>query len=272
MKTEEISLIDLVKTGIIDSVKFIIKWQKVFYFSVLFGIVIASLFFWVKRTTYEAKILAISPSGHYYEATEQIKTINDLKTNTNILADKLELNFEDAQNLIKVEADTLEKRYISIELVYKDTIDLKAVEQGIINFVEKSDYISKQIALSIDENEKTKAELELEIKELDSLQTIIMRNLQNESSWQKTNSFVFNNKEVQFFQDDILSRKKEVYRIERYLQRIKGLDIIKPFSPVKIKKYSTIIIFIVSIFLSILLGIIWSIGLVMKEIIAHSHE
>jgi len=255
MNKEEINISAFLKTTVVDVMRFILKWKILYLIFIILGILLGSGFYGLKKDTYKASLLAVSYSGHYYAVNENIKALGFLLSDPQKFSNALDIHIEDATLIKDISSDTIDDKVVEVKIIYRKNVDLLKLEKGIVEYINKNAYISNDVDLEIIRSKELRNELYNEVKELDSLQNIIIANMRNEDFKNENQKLVINNKEINFFQNDILERKKEIFAIDRMLKKYKGIEIIKSFVPVKVKYYSLSLVIMISTFLSFILGV-----------------
>ncbi len=251
IKSEEISFLDLTDKIFTNLYIFILRRYKIIASFTFIGLLTSILFVSIKWDTYVAKILATTNS--YYEVNEIINSLTPFSQNKKKLAQILDIPQNEILNLREISSDTTENHLIDIKIIFKKELDLAKIEKKIVNYIENNDYLAKSYSSKRKKQETLKIQLQSEIDELDSLQRIIMTNLKNESHLKSNDKVIIKNEKVDFYHNDILSRKKEILKADSLLNHLKPLDIIKPCS-IKESYYSIPIVVLVLTFLFFVMG------------------
>jgi len=256
MKKEEITLSEVIDNVFLNYYRFFAKRYKMLISFFVFGLLVGVLFLVFKGNTYVTKIVASSNTGNYYEVNEIINSLTPLSQNKKKLSEVLNISVDEVSNIRKISSDTTFNQLIEIEIIYVKELNYSIIEQKLVEFVSKNDYLARDVSSQKKEKEALKEQLRSEIDELDSLQDIILFNLKNEDPSKTNEKIIIKNEKVDFYHNDILYRKKEIFKADSILMRLKALDVIKPSSQVPISYYSTPIVLIGFTFLFSIFGVV----------------
>lgn len=258
-----------ISTIIIDLLKkiylYLAKWYKTILIFLVLGILADFSFYYIKHEVYISKMIARSSTGDHAEIKELMVSLENTVSDPEKLSEIFGIHIKDAGRILEITTDTLTNKLIQIQVIYKEKLDFEMIEKKLVAYVTNNVYISQQIKLALNKHNKIKKELESEIKQLNNLQTILLSNLKDSKITSK--QITLSSTELSFYQDDILARKKELIVAERELTRVKGLEIIKSFSPVNLKYYNLLQILKETVFLFLILGIVFTSILNIREYI-----
>jgi hypothetical protein len=260
---EEIGIIEVLDILLIKTYQFVAKSIKILTVFFILGFLFAFLFWHYKGNTYKTNIMAASNTGHYYEVSEIINSLTPISEKPQLLQQILKLSPEDAKNMREISADTIINHNILIKIKYKEKIDYKNVEQKIKNYVEQNQFMIREVDLHKKNYFDLSVQLAQEIQELDSLQNLILKNLDKEVKL--NNQVLIKNDKLEFYHNDILTRKKQLIDLENALTRLNAIDIIKPITEAHVSYFSLPQIFIGFITIFLFLGFILSVLFNVKQ-------
>lgn len=271
MSSNEISLVELFNKLLLSFFKFIFRYKKIIVGSLFIGVLVGCIFIYWERNHFSAVIIAktnIYEPAKIVEENKEVflgheeniskkeiiyiaSTLKSVQKNIEY-AKLLNISEHDALNITDIESDTIvNTNFYSIEVTFKNDINLDKLEKGIITYINNSSLVTKCKNEAIEKNKNLTDKIDYELAKIEKLQNKIISESQ---AVQKSNILFehYNN----FFHLDILEMNVLKQNSLFYLQNATGAEVIQSLSDTKIKKHSAIIILLISLIFSLFTGFV----------------
>ncbi len=243
---DEIDLIEVFNNLLKSAYFFFNRWYKTLAVSIIAGIILGGGIYLKDKRTYQNTMLGYSPVINPVLIVNIINSLDKVNKDDKLSIQKiLNLSPEEADRIIGFHADTVETlknniTTISVELHYKDTLNISKFTNNLINYINNNSYVADELLLNKNRLNALIQQTEKEIIKLDSLQKALLKNA-TEKPGIKKGTFVISNDQIDnFYHNDILglTAKKQKYISE--LEHLSGFEPISQFEPAKIKGRSLI--------------------------------
>ncbi len=260
---DEIDLIEVFNNTLKSIYLFFNRWYKILGIITFVGLLLGIGISLLNKDKFHNNLLGTSP---YIQPTLIVDIINSL--NDVNLSDKksfqktLNISLKDAQNIKSFHADTIETLYkdilkynsekkefeiikekiptIKLELVYKNSIDVKEFTDKLVRYIDENEYVKRELNIVKRKSETLIKKTDYEISKLDSLQKNILKSSLKSNNSNGKSLLVMNEQINNFFNNDVIKLEKEKQNHLNKLAHLTGLEIISEFAPAKIKNRSTI--------------------------------
>ena len=243
---DEIDLMEVFNNLLKSTYFFFNRWYKTLAISIISGIILGGGIYLKDKKTYQNTMLGYSPVINPVLIVNIINSLDKVNKDDKLSIQKiLNLTPEEADRIIGFQADTVETlkndiTTISVELHYKDTLNISKFTKNLINYINNNSYVADELLLNKNRLNVLIKQTEKEIIKLDSLQKALLKNAAEKPGIKK-GTFVISNDQIDnFYHNDILglTARKQTYISE--LNRLSGFEPISQFEPAKIKGRSLI--------------------------------
>jgi hypothetical protein len=229
---------------------FFLRRYKLLGVFIAIGIIYGVYNYLINRDLFVNRTVAAS---YFIPASIIVDLINSLdeinSNNKDLICKSLNINMNEANNLIGIKADTIETinsntpekiTTIEINITGTKSLNIESISKGIVNYVDSNAYINKEIGLERKKSEETILTCEQQIISLDSLQNNILKSSLATTNSNTVNSIKLNDKAYNFFHFDIIKLEQTKFDEQKNLDRMKGLYIIDQKNEIKTPSVSLV--------------------------------
>lgn len=256
---DEIDLLELFNNLLKSTYFFFNRWYKTMAIVTLIGFILGVAVYFKDKDKYHNNITGYSPVINPVLVVDIINSLNEAnKADKESMQKLLNLTVIESGSLLGFHADTIETlsnnlKTISIELLYKDSLDCSKFEKNLISYINNNQYVAKNLTIHKNRLNVYIKQTEKEITKLDSLQLTLLKNAGKKPGLKNGTLMISNDQIANFYHKDILDLTKTIESYRSDLEHITGFEIINSSESVKIKSRS--LFKTVAIFAGIALGL-----------------
>ncbi|MEN8119621.1 MAG: hypothetical protein ABFS35_04720 [Bacteroidota bacterium] len=261
---DEIDLLEVFNNLLKSTYYFFNRRYKTLAIITFIGLLIGTSVYFKDREKYQNSMIGTSP---FIQPVLIVDIINSLeavnKSDKKSFQKALDLPIADVENIVNFHADTIETLQnniteenittIKLELIYKNSINVKNFTDKLIDYINKNEYIKRELQIEKIKNKALIEKTNYEISKLDSLQKNILKSSLKSSNVNPGSLLIMNEQSNSFFHNDMIKLEKEKQDYLKNIEHLTGFEIINRFEPAKIKERS--LIKLLAIFGSIAFGI-----------------
>jgi hypothetical protein len=244
---------------------FFLRRYKLIGVFILIGIVYG-IFSYIKiKDQYENKIIATSFIIPAPIIVDIINSLNDIINQDKLLTGKLlNMGQDEANKLNNIQADTIGTFYstdqestttIEIKITGKKSLNFEQVFNSLVNYIDSNQYVKNEVEGEMHKSREIIRKCDEQIKNLDSLQRIVLKSAIGTKISNSDNIIGINNFSGNYFSNNIVGlESNKQYELKR-IGRIKSLCIIDEHNSIKIIKTSFYKILLIKVLILFGLGI-----------------
>lgn len=262
-RNDEIDLLELSRNMMVGFYHYVIRRYMLLGIFIAVGGIIGLGMYLKDKSRYENTIIGKSYIVNPTYIVGIINSLNDInKGDKEVLAQVLNIDISDAENLANIEADTLEsKSTLQIKVNFKNDFNLSEFSKKMLAYIDSNEYVKNEIVLYKNRNEEMIKAYDEEINKLDSLQGKILAAKIDAGNNPQGNLLVLNDKINNFFHNDIIDLQTKKQSAIVALNRLNGFTIIDQKRGTKIKEVSLVGTIIKMMAIFFVIGFVISIAL-----------
>lgn len=250
VKDGEIDLFGVLVT-IIDLIK-----KNIFLIGIciVIGIVSGVGFYLIRKPIYSSSMIAVSNTLPFIELNNIVDSWQTMikKGDYDLLAQSLDMNFNSARKLTKIQAENIGKAegggnsfIIAVEVLNNNVLD--SLQNAIVSSLENNEYAQKRALIKEENLKLLKNKIQAEIEDLDSVRASIKELLKEGE--RSSNKFLADPGTINL---QIVGLYEKMLSLDASIKLIKDIQIIKSFTKSKKPDGPRLMIFLIA---GILLGL-----------------
>ena len=259
--TDEINLAELS----VRLYHFFLRRYKLLGIFILIGIVYGIFTYFKIKDQFENKTIATSYIIPAPIIVDIINSLNAINNQDKVLTSKLlNISQDEANKLNNIQADTLGTFYstdlestttIEIKITGNKSLNFEQVFKNLVNYIDSNEYIKNEVEGEMHKSREIIRKCDEQIKNLDSLQKIILKSSGGTNISNTDNIIGINNFSGNYFSNNIVGlESNKQYELKR-ISRIKSICIIDEHNSIKIIKTPFYKILLIKVLILFGLGI-----------------
>jgi hypothetical protein len=244
---------------------FFLRRYKLLGIFILIGIVYGIFTYFKIKDQFENKTIATSYIIPAPIIINIINSLNDIISQDKLLTGKLlNIGQDDANKLNYIQADTLGTFYstdqeitttIEIKIIGNKSLNFEQVFKNLISYIDSNQYVKNEVEGEMHKSNEIIRKCDEQIKNLDSLQKIVLKSAIGAKISNADNIFGINNFSGNYFSNNIVGLESNKQYELKKIGRIKSLYIIDEHNSIKIIKTSFYKILFIKVLILFGLGI-----------------
>jgi hypothetical protein len=249
-RNDEIDLLELSRNLMVRFYHYVLRRYKMLGIFTMVGAIPGIGFYFKDKNRFENTIIGTSYVVHPTVIVDIINSLQEINKSDKVAIGKfLNLNEEEANSLLGIEADTIQTiqtidnqklTTIEVKVKFKENLDLTGFSKHLCSYIDSNVYVKQELQLEKNKSFELINKYKEEIDKLDSLQRKILASKIETSGSQPGNLLILNDKANSFFHNDIISLETRKQNELKKIERITGFLIIDEKKGTKIKEVSLV--------------------------------